>query len=126
MSKSEALPECQMSRIEVWTEKLRLRPFEITPSVWCLEPNEAISITLTATKPIRAEVLDWRSYRRWERGNPLKSPFSVTRTFKQTTSAEHPPYTVVLLISNPGAEGADVVVEIASEHDGVKAACLQS
>ncbi len=115
-----------MSRIEVWIEKLSLRPFEITPSVCCLEPNEAISITLTATNPIGAEVLDWRSYRRWERGGPPKSRFRVARTFKRTASAHDPPYIVVLLISNPGAEGADVFVEIASELNAVTAACVQS
>jgi hypothetical protein len=115
-----------MSRIEAWSEKLSLRPFEITPSVCCLEPNEAISITLTATNPISAEVLDWRSYRRWERGKPLKSGVRLVRRFKQTASAEDPPYTVVLLITNPGTEGADVFVEIASELDAVNGARLQS
>jgi hypothetical protein len=115
-----------MSRIEVWSEKLSLRPFEITPAVCCLEPNEPVSISLRATKPVRAELLDWPTYRRWEREKPLKSGFRLVRRLKQTASAEDPPYAVVLLISNPGATGADVFVEITSELDAVNAARLQS
>jgi hypothetical protein len=109
-----------MSRIALWSEKLSLEPFEITPSTCCLEPKEAISITLTATSPIGVELLDWRSYRRWERCKrvmPEKFRFRTARELKQRASAENPPYIVVLLISNPRRENADVVVEITSEAD---------
>ena len=115
-----------MSRIEVWPEKLSLQPFETTPSAYCLEPGEAISVTLKATNPISAQVLDWRSYCRWQQGKVMKSHFRVARTFKQTASVEDPPYIVVLLISNPGPESAHVVVKIASKVDATIATCVRS
>jgi hypothetical protein len=116
-----------MSRIAVWSEKLSLEPFEITPSTCCLEPTEAISITLTATSPIGVELLDWGSYLRWERCKrviPGKFRFRTVRVFKERASAENPPYIVVILISNPGRENADVVVEITSEADATNRAAF--
>jgi hypothetical protein len=109
-----------MSRIALWSEKLSLEPFEITPSTCCLEPREAISIILTATSPIGVELLDWGSYLQWTRCKrviPGKFRFSTARELKLRASAEDPPYVVVLLLSNPGREYTDVVVEITSDAD---------
>jgi hypothetical protein len=122
-AKPNPVQECQMSRITVWSEKLNLRPFEITPSLCCLEPDEAVSIKLTATYPVTSELLGWRSYLRRERRDAAMSAklrfTAAARTIKHTATAKDPPYTVVLLISNPGRENAHVLIEVTREDVAV-------
>jgi hypothetical protein len=104
-----------MSRTAGWTETLRLRSAETVTSVYCLEPNEVISITSSATNPIKLAILDWRRYLRWERESTISLDWHVVTTRRIVSgalSATDPPYAIVFVVSNPSHQTADVHLEV--------------
>jgi hypothetical protein len=99
-----------------WADTITVDPGGLESCELCLEPDEALIITLIADQPIDAALVDWDSYRQWTKtgrdGMPIGARFANdahTATWKSWASK--PPYLEVLVLRNPGDREAIVAVE---------------
>jgi hypothetical protein len=99
-----------------WIEIVCLQPTTRECRACCLEPNEVLLLTLAATVPIDAALVDWDAYQLWAanagNGMPAGNHFANdTRAVTWKSQAVSPPYIEVLVILNPGEQESCVTIE---------------
>jgi hypothetical protein len=99
-----------------WIEVVCLKPSACECRAYCLEPSEVLLLTLAATDPIDAALVDWNDYQLWHanggEGMPSGNHFANdTRSVRWRDQAISPPYIAVLVIMNPGRRESCVTVE---------------
>jgi len=99
-----------------WTEIVCLKPSACQCLACCLEPSETLLLTLAATDPFDAVLVDWDDYQLWNtsggEGMPSGDRFANdTRSVVWKGQAVNPPYIAVLVIMNPGQRESCVTVE---------------
>jgi len=99
-----------------WIEVVSLKPNACECRACCLEPSEILLLTLTATDPFDAALVDWEDYQLWHasgrEGMPSGDHFANdTRSITWKDQAMSPPYIAVLVIMNPGRRKSCVTVE---------------
>src|SRR5713226_1915750 len=98
-----------------WIEIVSLPPATRECRACCLEPNEVLLLTLAATLPIDAALVDWDAYQLWAASGGDEMPpgnhfANDTRSVTWRGQAVSPPYIEVLVILNPGERESCVTV----------------
>jgi hypothetical protein len=99
-----------------WIEVVSLKPNTCECRACCLEPSDILLLTLAATDPFDAALVDWEDYQLWNtsggEGMPSGDHFANdTRSVVWKGQALDPPYVAVLVIMNPGRRESCVTVE---------------
>jgi hypothetical protein len=99
-----------------WIEVVCLKPSARECRACCLEPSEILLLTLAATDPFDAALVDWEDYQLWDasggEGMPSGDHFANdTRSVVWNGQVVSPPYIAVLVIMNPGQRESRVTVE---------------
>jgi hypothetical protein len=99
-----------------WIEVVCLKPSACECRACCLEPSEILLLTLAATDPFDAALVDWDAYQVWDAnggdGMPSGNHFANdTCSVTWKDQALRPPYIEVLVIMNPGERESCVTVE---------------
>lgn len=98
-----------------WDETSTIKPYGRECWSFCLEPDETLVISLSATSPIDVTLADWPSYREWEAarfdGMPHGRHFvNDSRGVSWEETAFDTPYMLVLVIVNASEQTSDVSV----------------
>jgi hypothetical protein len=100
---------------EYWNEVIVIKAASCACVIFCLEPNESVHLSLTATDRVDVALSDWEAYRDWERhgfeGMPDTCIFANnTESVSWRDRENGPPYVKVLIVSNPGEEDTRAAV----------------
>jgi hypothetical protein len=101
-----------------WNATVALQAGAYEQWTFCLEADECLTVSLTATHPIDAVLTDWVAYSDWERagfeGMPSGHHFvNESRRASWEDTVIDPPYMLVLVVANPSGQESRVSVQAA-------------
>ena len=109
-----------------WIETVELAPGARESWVCCLEPGEIVAVSLSASAPVDAALVDLDGYETWDQADEMPSSprfANDTRSVEWQAQPSSPLCTVVLVIFNPGVHSVQVkaIVEaLPSEHQATE------
>ena len=109
-----------------WIETVELAPGARESWVCCLEPGEIVAVSLSASGPVDAALVDLDAYETWEPADEMPSSprfANDTRSVDWQAQPSSPLYTVVLVVFNPGVQSVQVkaiVKALPSEHQATE------
>jgi hypothetical protein len=108
----------EVTEFVYWDETLAVKPNARECWTFCLEAEEILAVSLSATCPIDATLADWPSYREWEAarfdGMPHGRHFvNDSRSVSWEETAFDTPYMLVLVVANASEQTSHVSVRAA-------------
>ena len=94
-----------------WIETVELAPGARESWVCCLEPGEIVAVSLSASGPVDAALVDLDAYETWDATDEMPSSprfANDTRSVEWQAQPSSPLCTVVLVIFNPGVHSVQV------------------
>lgn len=108
----------EVTEFVYWDETSTVKPKGRECWSFCLEPDETIIVSLSATSPIDVTLADWPSYRDWESarfdGMPYGRHFANDSrgvVWEQTTFES--PYMLVMVVANTSENASQVSLRAA-------------
>jgi hypothetical protein len=111
----------EITEFVYWDETSTVKPNTRECWTFCLEAEETLAVSLSATCPIDATLADWPSYREWEAarfdGMPHGRHFvNDSRSVSWEETAFDTPYMLVLVIANTSEQTSNVCVRATVRH----------